>query len=139
MPVSQSEKNRRSTLVKRHYQVENGNDLDGVMTTFSTKAAMQYNRQTFEGSDSIRFAHGLIGFGVENGALKNIHNHIDAEHFTDEEVIIEGRMTGTHVGEFQGIPASGRAVEMPFVAFYRFDANDELISERVVMNLGGLI
>ncbi|MEQ8267396.1 MAG: nuclear transport factor 2 family protein [Parvibaculum sp.] len=139
MPVDQSERDRRSTLVRQHYVVENGNDMDGVMTTFSAKAVMQYNRQEFEGPDSIRFAHGLIGFGADDGALKNIYNHIDAEHFTDDEIIVEGRMTGTHIGEFQGVPASGRAVELPFVAFYRFDENDELVSERVVMNLGGLV
>jgi hypothetical protein len=29
-------------------------------------------------------------------------------------------------------------VELPFVAFYRFDDNGKLTSERVVMNLGPL-
>ena len=33
---------------------------------------------------------------------------------------------------------SRRKVELPFVAFYRFDNTDKLISERVVMNLGVL-
>jgi hypothetical protein len=29
-------------------------------------------------------------------------------------------------------------VELPWVAFYRFDAHDKLVSERIVMDLGTL-
>ncbi len=39
----------------------------------------------------------------------------------------------------QGIEATGRNVELPFVAFYHFDETDKLISERLVMNLGVLV
>jgi hypothetical protein len=31
-----------------------------------------------------------------------------------------------------------REVELPYVAFYRFDGDSKLVSERVVMNLGTL-
>ena len=31
-----------------------------------------------------------------------------------------------------------RAVELPWVAFHRFDAHDKLVSERIVMDLGTL-
>jgi predicted ester cyclase len=51
---------------------------------------------------------------------------------------VEGRLRGKHVGEFQGFPPTGRDVELPFVAFYRFDDAGKLVSERVVMNLGPL-
>jgi len=34
--------------------------------------------------------------------------------------------------------ATNRDVELPFVAFYRFDEKGRLTSERVVMNLGPL-
>ena len=72
-------------------------------------------------------------------AAEDIHNYIDVEHFTEDEIIVEGRLCGKHVGEFQGIEATGRNVELPFVAFYHFDKTDKLISERCVMNLGVLV
>ncbi len=59
-------------------------------------------------------------------------------HFTADEIVIEGRLCGKHVGEFQGFPPTEREVELPFVAFYRFDVAGKLTSERVVMNLGPL-
>jgi SnoaL-like polyketide cyclase len=86
---------------------------------------------------SIRLAHEYIGFGAA-GAFRGVQTVCDREHLTADEVVVEGRLLGTHVGEFQGFPPSERDVELPFVAFYRFDAGEKLVSERVVMNLGPL-
>ncbi|AWZ01702.1 SnoaL-like polyketide cyclase [Rhodobiaceae bacterium] len=139
MPIDQAEQKRRRALIKQHYLVENNHDMDGVMATFAPDGQMDYNRQSFTDLETIRLAHGLIGFGMEGGAIDKVVNQIDAEHFTDDEIVIEGRMCGKHVGEFQGMPATGRDIEMPFVGFYRFDENDKLVSERIVMNLGALL
>ena len=92
----------------------------------------------FADPQSIRHAHGLMGYSGTDGAFEDIHHFIDCEHFTEDEIIVEGRLCGKHVGEFQGVEATGRSVELPYVAFYHFDETDKLISERVVMNLGVL-
>ncbi len=136
MPITDSEKTRRRALLKTHYDAENSHDMEGIMATFSTDGEMLYNRIPFTDPQSIRAAHSLIGFSGTDGAFEDIHNYIDGEHFTDNEIIVEGRLCGKHVGEFQGIEATGRNVELPFVCFYHFDKTDKLISERVVMNLG---
>jgi len=139
MPITDSEKTRRRALLKTHYDVENDHDMNGIMATFAPDGEMLYNRIPFTDPQSIRDAHGLIGFSGTDGAFKDIHNYIDAEHFTEDEIIVEGRLCGKHVGEFQGFEATGRNVELPFVAFYHFDKTDKLISERIVMNLGVLV
>ena len=139
MPITDSEKARRRALLKTHYEVENAYDMDGMMATFAPESVMLYNRIPFTDPQSIRDAHVRIGFFGTEGALKDMHNYIDVEHFTEDEIIVEGRLCGKHVGEFQGIEATGRNVELPFVAFYHFDKTDKLISERVVMNLGALV
>jgi len=139
MPITDSEKARRRALLKTHYDVENSHDMNGIMATFSPDAEMLYNRIPFMDPHSICDAHILIGFSGTGGTFEDIHNYIDVEHFTDDEIIVEGRLCGKHVGEFQGIEPTGRNVELPFVAFYHFDETDRLISERVVMNLGVLV
>ncbi len=139
MTITDSEKTRRRALLKSHYEYENSHDIHGIMATFSPDGEMLFNRIPFMDPQSIRDAHGLMGFSATGGAFEDIHNYIDAKHFTEDEVIVEGRLSGKHVGEFQGIKATGRSVELPFVAFYHFDKTDKLISERVVMNLGALV
>ncbi len=139
MPITDSEKTRRRALLKTHYVVENDHDIKGIMATFAPDGEMLYNRLQFADPKSIRDAHLHLGFSGTDGAFKDIHHYIDVEHFTEDEIIVEGRLCGKHVGEFQGFEATGRNVELPFVAFYHFDKTDKLISERVVMNLGVLV
>ncbi len=139
MPILDSEKARRRRLLRAHYDVENNHDMNAIMATFSPDAEMHYNRIPFTDPQSIRDAHVRMGFSGTDGALEDLHHYNDSEHFTDDEIIVEGRECGKHVRELLGFEATGRYVELPFVAFYNFDRTDKLISERVVMNLGVLI
>jgi hypothetical protein len=86
---------------------------------------------------SIRQAHAYMGFSAQ-GAFRGLRTIADRQHFTADEIVIEGRLCGRHVGEFQGFPPTESEVELPYVAFYRFDGAGKLASERVVMNLGSL-
>ena len=108
------------------------------MATFSKHGVMVYNRQTFPSDETIRLAHSYMGMSAVPGALAGLRAIIDEEHFTDAETVIEGRICAKHSREFLGFAPTQRDVELPFVAFYRFDANGKLASERVVMNLGPL-
>jgi len=138
MPIDEREKERRRNLVRAHYKAENNHDLEGIMKTFSPDGVMLYNRREFPSDETIRWAHGYIGMTAAPGAFAGLTTIIDEEHFTDTETVIEGRLCGTHSNEFLGFEPTGREVELPFVAFYRFDEKGKLTSERVVMNLGPL-
>jgi len=138
MSIDDRERERRRALVHAHYAAENDHDLERIMATFSKDGVMIYNRQTFPGDETIRWAHGYIGMSAAPGAFAGLRAAIDEEHFTDAETVIEGRVCGKHSSEFLGFAPTQRDVELPFVAFYRFDANGKLTSERVVMNLGPL-
>ena len=139
MPIDEKERKRRHALVRAHFAAENDHDLDRIMTTFAVDGVMHYNRAEFPSDASIRAAHAYFGMSSLAGAFANLRAEIDAEHFTDEEIVIEGRVCGKHSSEFNGFPATGREIEMPFVSFYRFDPSGKLTSERVVMNLGVLL
>ncbi len=138
MPIDDRERERRRALVYEHYAAENEHDLERLMATFAVDAVMDYNRQSFPSDEEIRWAHGYIGMTAAPGALSGLQAIIDKEHFTDDETVIEGRLCGKHAKEFMGFAPSDRDVELPFVAFYRFDDGGKLTSERVVMNLGPL-
>jgi predicted ester cyclase len=137
MSSKSADPQRRRALVRAHYAVENGHDIDAIMGTFAATGEMHYNRQPFTDLESIRAAHIYMGFDTA-GAFAGLQTLAEHEHLTDDEIVIEGRLLGKHVGEFQGFAPTGRDVELPFVAFYRFDADGKLTSERVVMNLAPL-
>lgn len=137
MPID-TERERRRALLRAHLDAENANHVDAVMTTFATSAVMVYNTVPFATPDAIRGAHEYIGFAQGAGAFDGARNVVDRESFTDTDIVIEGRLCGVHARDFMGFQASGTRVELPFVAFYEFDAASQLASERVVMNLGPL-
>ena len=136
--IDTKEQSRRRALLAAHYAAENDRDLDRIMATFAPGAVMIYNGQRFAVAEHIRWAHGYIGMTPDGGAFAGLRSIRDHEHFTADEIVVEGRFCGTHVGEFQGYAPTQQEVELPFVTFYRFDADGLLASERVVMNLGML-
>jgi len=138
MSIDTAARERRRALVEAHMKAENRHDLDAIMKTFSGDAEMLYNRQSFADPESIRQAHAYFGLAAATGAFSGLRVVPDHMHDTGDEIVIEGRMCGKHVGEFGGFPATDRDVEMPYVAFYRFDDDGKLASERVVMNLAAL-
>jgi len=138
MQIDAAERERRRTLLAEHYDAENEHDLKRIMATFSPGAEMRYNGRSFADPEAIQWAHGYIGLSAAPGAFSGIRNLRDREHFTADEIVIEGRLCGAHTGEFLGFPPTKRFVELPFVAFYCFDAESKLVSERVVMDLGAL-
>jgi|SRR5882724_3497819 len=138
MPIDNAERERRRTLVRAHLAAENDHDLDRIMKTFSDRTENVSNGRSFTDHESIRWVHVYFGLSSAQGALAGLRIVVDREHFTDDEVVIESRVFGKHVGEFLGFPATGRDIELPAVGFYRFDKEGKLTSERVVMNFGPL-
>lgn len=51
-------------------------------------------------------------------------------HATDEVVILECVISGTQLGEWRGLPATGRKVRFPLCAVYTFDG-DRLAGEKI--------
>jgi len=56
---------------------------------------------------------------VMQRAFPGIHARIDDIFSTDDRVAVRLTFTGTHKGEFQGIPATGRDVEYTSIELYR--------------------
>lgn len=48
---------------------------------------------------------------------------LEAEDIIEQgdKVVVRARFTGTHNGEFNGIPATGRTVDLPLIIIYRFE------------------
>lgn len=51
------------------------------------------------------------------------------KHVAEEAVIVEGDLGGTHLGDWMGIPASGRKARVPFCVVFTFTPDDRLKAE----------
>lgn len=58
-------------------------------------------------------------YHVAFDAKANVTNTI----VTDKQALVEANFTGKHIGEFAGIPATGKDVNVPLCVSY--DLNDE--------------
>ena len=53
--------------------------------------------------------------------------------------MLEVTISGTHLGAWRGLPATGRRLSFPLCAVYTFDPRDQLASERIYYDRAGVL
>jgi steroid delta-isomerase-like uncharacterized protein len=119
---------RRIALVEQHIRLENQHDLAGVLGTFGENA--HYDDEAwgehYKGLPGVRtFYEQLMT------ALPNLEIAVEHRHVTDDAILVEVTIRGTHLGEWRGLPATGRKIEIPLCGVYTFDENDRLAGEKI--------
>lgn len=118
----------RMSTVEEHIRCENAHDLEGIMATFGGDA--RYDDEPWHehhmGRDGVH-AHyeGLLE------AVPDLSIEVDRRYVTEEAIVLEVTIGGTHLGEWRGLPATGRRIEFPLCAVYTFDGGDRLAGERI--------
>ena len=120
-PISNDRRALRLALVEQHIRLENQHDLAGVLGTFGENA--RYDDEAwgehYEGSAGVRaFYEQLMT------ALPDLEIAVERQHLTDDAIVVEVTIRGTHLGEWRGLPATGRKIEIPLCGVYTFDEND---------------
>jgi steroid delta-isomerase-like uncharacterized protein len=131
MPSSQLSEDRRSAriaLVDQHVRLENQHDLEGVLSTFGDSA--QYHDEAwsehYQGRDGVRRFYQQI-----MTAMPDLKIDVLRQHVTNDAILLEVVISGTHLGAWRGLPATGRRLEFPLCGVYTFDPNDRLAGERI--------
>ena len=119
----------RIERVEEHVRHENAHDLDAVMGTFS--ADPYYDEEPWGehhvGHEAVRGHYEQLF-----GATPELFIDIRRRHATEESVILECEISGTHEGPWRGLPPTGRAISFPICAVYDFeDDGDKLAGERI--------
>lgn len=118
----------RIALVEEHIRLENAHDLEAVLRTFGDTA--RYDDEAwgehYEGAAGVRaFYEQLMG------AMPDLVIDVQRRHVTNEAVLVEVVIRGTHLGAWRGLPATGRRVEFPLCGVYTFNDNDRLAGEKI--------
>lgn len=126
---SEQLKAARLAHVERHVSFENDHDLDGVMSTFG--ADPRYDDEP--SGEHHRGRDGVLGYYTGLlAAVPDLHIDIERRHVSDEAVILECRINGTHQGAWRGLPPTGHHVSFPLCALYTFTDTEELAGVRVL-------
>jgi steroid delta-isomerase-like uncharacterized protein len=79
----------------------------------------------FDGRDAV-----AAQYGASYAAMPDIEAPADREVVGDDHLVHEGRIVATLTGSFAGQPATGRRIEVPFVAIY--EIRDEKIAGETI-------
>ena len=126
----------RIALVEQHVRLENEHDLEGVLGTFGATA--QYEDEAW--GEHYRGGNGVRQFYEQlMKALPDLQIDVQRRHVTDDVVVLEVMIRGTQLGEWRGLPATGRRVEIPLCGVYTFDSDDRLAGERIYYDRGTVL
>lgn len=138
MNLNQDQLAARLELVEEHMRAENDHDVDRIMQTFGKHPTFVLNSDTFTGQENIRGMYESFGFGGRGG-FANIHVEVKQRHVSDDAIILEAILRAEHASEWQGIPATGKKIEVPLCAVFPFDEDGKLAGERVYLDGGVLL
>lgn len=117
---------RRDTVIAEHIAAECDHDVQRALNTFSSP-----HYHVFPLAVDAPGAEAVSGLlGAVFTAFPDFQFVADRTYHAATAVTVEGRILGTHEGEWASIPGTGNKVDVPTCCIYHFD-DDKLTSETV--------
>lgn len=131
LPTDRTE--RRMAIVEEHIRHENDHDLEGILSTFGEHPRYEEQPwgQTYEEMDGVRSYYAELLH-----ALPDLEIDVQRRHVTENAIVLEVVIRGTHQGSWRGLPPTERAVDFPLCAVYTFTEDDRLAGERIYYDRG---
>ena len=117
---------RREALVREHMESENVHQFDVTLATFShPRYEIVPTGDVYDGEEAVRRY-----FEETRAAFPDQRNELVELRHSDDAVIVEFELKGTHRGPLRGIPPTGQEFTCRTIALFVFD-DDRLVCERV--------
>ena len=126
---------RREQIVREHMESENTHDFDVTLQTFAGHPRYELvpTGEVYDGTDEVdRY------YQETRTAFPDQRNELIALHHSDDAVIAEFTLRGTHEGEFRGVPPTGKSFECRMAAFFLFEG-ERLVCERVYFDAATIL
>jgi steroid delta-isomerase-like uncharacterized protein len=126
----------RAAVVREHMESENRHEFDATIATFShPRYELVATGEVFDGEAEVRRY-----FADTRAAFPDQRNRLLALHPSDDSVIVEFVLQGTHRGPLRGLPPTGRAFSAQISAvFYFGPGSDRILCERVYFDAGTIL
>jgi steroid delta-isomerase-like uncharacterized protein len=124
----------REAIVREHAESENDQEFDRTMATFHhPRYEIIPTGEVHDGEEAVaRY------FEETRRAFPDQRNEVIALHHSDDAVIMELNVKGTHNGSFRGLPPTGRSFTCRSTALFIFE-EDRLVCERVYFDAGTIL
>jgi steroid delta-isomerase-like uncharacterized protein len=120
----------RQAVLDAHAAAESARDLDGVIATFHhPRYEIVPTGEVFDGEEAVRRYHGENFAGIPDLNVEPVR-----VWHSDDAVVEEALVSGTHLGTYHGLPPTGRFVKVEVCGIYVFE-DDRLVCERVYYDL----
>ena len=134
MAVDTDLRTRREAIVREHAEAENRHEFDVALGTFDhPRYELVPNGEVIDGPDAV-----AAYYRETRRAFPDQRNEVLALHHADDAVLMEFELVGTHLGDFRGLPATGRAFRCRMLAVFLFE-EDRLTCERVYFDANTIL
>jgi steroid delta-isomerase-like uncharacterized protein len=133
--VTDDLRRRRVALVEEHFRTEVAQEFERTLATFNGHPHYEIvpTGQVFDGDDEV------MGYYRTTRTAFPDQRHDDVRiHVADDAVITEFDLLGTNLGEFYGLPPTGKAFRVPMIAVFSFEG-DRITNERVYFDAASLL
>ena len=116
----------RERIVREHAEAENRHDFDSALESFHhPRYELMPLGEVIDGAEAV-----AAYYRETREAFPDQRNRVLALHHAEDSVVMELELTGTHLGNFRGLPATGRSFRCRMAAIFLFE-EDRLVGERV--------
>ena len=133
--ITEELRRRRLDVISEHMITEVTKEFDRTLATFNGHPRYEIvpTGQVFDGDDEV------MGYYLTTRTAFPDQRHENARfHVTDDAVIVEFDLLGTNLGEFYGMPPTGKAFRVPVIAVFSFDG-DRITNERIYFDAATLV
>jgi steroid delta-isomerase-like uncharacterized protein len=117
---------RREAVVRTHFESETAQDFDLTLSTFDhPRYEVIATNSVYDGADEVMNYYTMTRTAFPDQRHDNVRLH-----HTDDAVVAEFDLLGTHLGELMGIPPTGKSFRCPVIAIFFFDG-DKIAIERI--------
>jgi steroid delta-isomerase-like uncharacterized protein len=119
---------RREAVVREHMDSENRHDFDATLQTFDhPRYEIIATGDVYDGVEAVSEY-----YRTSRAAFPDQRNENVVLHHTDDGIIVEFDLLGTHEGELRGIAPTGKSFRCRMAAFFLFEpGTDRIAIERV--------
>jgi steroid delta-isomerase-like uncharacterized protein len=126
MSAASDLRTRREAVVIEHMESENVHEFDRTLGTFGhPRYEIVPTGDVFDGTEEV-----MAYFEETRKAFPDQRNENATMHHAEDSVVVEFDLLGTHLGNFRGLPPTGRAFKCRTLAIFEFEG-DGIVCERV--------